>query len=336
MLPVHNGRRWVTCNGRGSAVSSSELSNLLNQGRYAECRGAAEALLQSGGLDPADQAGAYLALSQSLSALQANQEALGSAELAVHYARDCGDNDLLGRAICHSALVYYQNGLHKRAVSRLNEYFRYHALYRQARRLEGWVLHSLGLFYRAMGRGEQALAYFEKAWRWKVQEGGEPDQLEECRSDLIWQLLRHGDVDAAEGLLAESETHLSHRPEDRDGRARYWINLAYHHHMTGLHRRAMEAASQVVAVRGIAPVWKAQACLIIHHAARAVGKEQVAAGMAILARIQAGLARRPDLEEEATRSLLQMLQQHEEPPRLEELLAELGLRLRQRQEGNGE
>jgi hypothetical protein len=55
----------------------------------------------------------------------------------IHYARECGDNDLLGRAICHFAYVHHENRPYKRAASRMAEYVYYYRLYKEARALEG-------------------------------------------------------------------------------------------------------------------------------------------------------------------------------------------------------
>lgn len=309
------------------------LSDLFRQGRYADCRERAETLLVQGGLDPHGSAAVYLALSRSLSALHANQEALGPGELAVHYARTCGDNDLLGRAICHSAYAYYENRLYKRALARLTEYFYYYSLYKEARALEGWVFYNMAVLYRAMGRGTKALEYYLKAYRWHQAEGAGPQELERCRANLVWQYLKLGEIEPAEGHMERSEEYLVHFPNDLDARARHWNNLAYHAYMTGAFRRAMETAARVVGLRGVTPLRKAYACLTLHYTARALGTERVAMGMGVLARIQASVARRPDIEEEASRSLVQTLQQREGLPLMEDLFAELGLVVRPRQDG---
>lgn len=311
----------------------AQLSDLLRQGHYTACREQAERLLFQGDLDPVGLAGTYLALSRSLSALCANQEALGPAELALHFARDCGESDLLGSAICHSAYVYCENRLYKRAVARLAEYFYYYSLYREARSLEGWVLYNMGVFYRAMGRGTKALEYYTKALRWQERERAEPQELERCRANLAWQALKLGQVELAEACMAGSAAYLELYPSDMDARARHWNNLAFHAYLTGAHRRAMELASQVVGLRGVSPLRKAYACLTLHYTARSLGKERVAVGMAVLARIQASVARRPDVEEEASRSLLQMLQERDGLPLMEDLFAQLGLAMRPRQDG---
>jgi len=305
------------------------LVDLLRQGQYGDCRAQAEALLLHGGLDPQERAAVYLALSQSLSALHANQEALSPAELALHYARNCGENDLLARAICHSAYVYYENRLYKRAVARLAEYFYYYSLYKSARALEGWVLHNMAVFYRAMGRGTKALEYYAKAYRWHRNEGASPQQVEKCRANLAWQYLKMGEVQAAEAYLEGSEEYLVHHPNDLDARARHWNNQAFHAYMTGAYRQAMETAAKVVGLRGSTPLRKAHACLTLHYTARSLGQERVAIGMGVLARIQANVAHRPDLVEEADRCLVHMLQQREGLPLMEDLFAELGLRPRQ-------
>ncbi|MFZ5815664.1 MAG: hypothetical protein ACOY93_10240 [Bacillota bacterium] len=309
------------------------LSDLLRQGRFGECQERAENLLLRGGLDQKGRAAVYLALSRSLSSVHANQEALGPAELAVHYARDSGDNDLLGRAICHSAYAYHENRLYKRAAARLAEYFYYYSLYKQARSLEGWVLFNMAVFYRAMGRGSKALEYYAKAYRWSLSEGSSPQQVEKCRANLTWQLLRLGDIGSAELLLQGSEEYLLQFPNDLDARSRHWNNLAFHAFMAGAHQQAMEMAARVLGLQGVSPLRKAYACLTLHFTARALGRERVAAGMAVLARIQASVARRPDLEEEATRALLQMRQEKEGLPLMEDLFAQLGLTKRPRQDG---
>ncbi|MFZ5827641.1 MAG: hypothetical protein ACOY94_25335 [Bacillota bacterium] len=311
----------------------AHLSDLLREGRYGECREGAEALLLQGGLDRRGLAAVYLALSRSLSGASANQEALGPAELAVHYGRDCGDNDLLGRAICHSAYVYHENRLYKRAVARLAEYFYYYSLYVDARLLEGWVLYNMAVFYRAMGRGAKALEYYVKAYRWHLGEEAPPQQVEKCRANLAWQHLKMGEIGPAEACMEGSEEYLHRFPNDLDARSRHWNNLAFHAYMTGSYRRAMETAARVVGLRGATPLRKAYACMTLHHTARALGKERVAIGMAVLARIQASVARRPDVEEEASRSLLQILQQREGLPLMEDLFSELGLVVRLRQDG---
>ncbi len=310
-------------------MSGAGLADLLRQGKYADCRAHAETLLLRGGLDQVASVEVYLALSRSLSALHSNQEAIAPGELALHFARDCGQNDLLARAICHSAYVYYENRLYKRALARLAEYFYYYSLYKEARALEGWVLFNMAVFYRAMSRGSKALEYYTKAYRWHLQEGSSAQPLEKCRANLAWQYLKTGQIQEAEVYLEGSEEYLIHFPNDLDARARHWNNAAFHAYMTGAYRRAMELAARVMGMRGVTPIRKAYACLTLHYTARSLGKERVAIGMGVLARIQANVARRPDVVEEAEHCLVQILQQREGLPLMEDLFAELGLRPRQ-------
>jgi hypothetical protein len=77
-----------------------------------------------------------------------------------------------------------------------------------------------------------------------------------------------------------------------------------------------------MSIRGVSPPRKAQACLILHHTANAMGMGREAMGMGVLARIQASVARRPDLEEEVIRSMLRF-QQQQGLPLMEELFRAL-------------
>ncbi|HYG60786.1 MAG TPA: hypothetical protein VD902_22140, partial [Symbiobacteriaceae bacterium] len=193
-------------------------------------------------------------------------------------------------------------------VACLEEYFRDFALYNVSRALEGWSLAHLALFYQAMGRHPKALEYFQKAYRWHSEQGAGPQHLDEHRADLIWQSLKLGDTDAARPLLAESAVYLQEVPNDLDARARYLNNQAYLHYLSGGYTSALDAAIQVVHMRGVSALRKAQACLTLHYTAKAMGHRREAMGLGTLVRIQASLGRRPDLEEEATRSMLHMQQ----------------------------
>lgn len=92
----------------------SYLAELLRAQRFGECEEAAGAMLRREGLAATEKAHAFLALSRSLVALHAHQEALAPAELAAYFAGETADYDLLGRTLCHLAAVCDENRLHKR------------------------------------------------------------------------------------------------------------------------------------------------------------------------------------------------------------------------------
>ncbi|HYF93815.1 MAG TPA: hypothetical protein VD969_16505 [Symbiobacteriaceae bacterium] len=300
----------------------STLAVMLGERRYGECRDAASQLLQARDLTEPEKAQVFLALSDSRYALHAGQEAIGPAELAVYFGRQGGDYDLVGRALCHLATLYHESGLQKRAVNCLDEFFQYFGLYTRARALEGWVLSQLGLYYQAMGRGGKALDYFKRAYAWHMATGATPQALEEQRGRLVWQYLKLGNLDEAGELLGLSGAYLKGAPNDLDARACYLNNLAYRYFLIGRYGTAIDSAVQALQVRNASALRKGQACLTLHYAAKAMGLIPEAMGLGTLARIQANVARRPDIEEEATRSMLH-IQQYQGLPLMDELLRSL-------------
>lgn len=304
-------------------MNVSQLASLLDEGRYAECRAEAESVLRHAPLTDQDRARAFLALSYSSAALHAGQEALGTAELAVYFSRQSGEYEVTGHALCHLAFLCYESRLYKRAVHCLEEYFRSFTLYGEAKTLEGWVLAHLGLFYQAMGRSSKALEYLEKAYRWHQDRGALPPQVDHHRAEWVWHLLKAGRVEQVRDLLAASATYLCEYPNDIDARVRFYNNHAYFHYLRGSHEAALDYAMQAMQVRGISAARKAQACLTLHYATRALGLWKEARGMATLARIHASVSRRPELEEEATRALLH-LQTDSGLPLMDELFRSLG------------
>jgi tetratricopeptide (TPR) repeat protein len=299
-------------------VDASYVVELLRAGRFGECKAAAGALLRQAGLTAADRAQANLVLSRSLAVLHAHQESLAPAELAAHFARETAAYDLLGHALAHLAAVCQDNRLHKRSASCLEEYFQHFTLYDQSRALEGWVFHLTARCHQALGHNDKAAEYYEKAYRWH--RGAHPQQWEQHRAELAWHCLRHGRVARVGELLTESESYLQAAPNDLDARGHYLANAAYHSFMLGDYRAAIDTAIRLMKTRGLAPLRRAQACLILHHSAKAMGMPREAMGIGVLARIQASLARRPDLEEEIIRSMLQLqVQQKDGLPVVEEL-----------------
>lgn len=282
------------------------LAELLAERRFTECRAEAEQLIRRPDLAEDARTQACLALSYSLAALGDCQSAIGPGELALHYARRAGDYDAVGHALCHLAAMYHDNRLHKRALACLDEYLRQFTLFREARTLEGWVLAHLALFYRAMGQGQQALAYYQKAYRWHKENTAVPKQLDHHRAELTWQYLRLGRLEPAAELMALSAGYLKRAPNDLEARARYLNNQAYLAFLRSDHPGAFEAALEVVHMKGAPPARVAQACLTLLHSARTIGLRNEARALGNLARIHASVARRPDLEEEATRALLQV------------------------------
>lgn len=287
-------------------MDASELASLLDEGRYAEGRSAAEELLRHASLTDAERARAFLALSYCIAALHAGQESLGPAELAVHFSRQSSEYEVAAHALCHLAFLCYEHRLYKRATQCLEEYFQYFPHYGEAKTLEGWVLAHLGLFYQAMGRAPKAAEFYERAYRWHLEHAVSPAQVDQHRAEWLWQLLKLGRVDEAWELLSASGAYLREHPNDLDARARYYNNRAYYHYLSGHYTTALDIALQTMQVRGIAAIRKAQACLILHYTARAMNLWQDARGLATLARIHANVSRRPELEEEATRALLHL------------------------------
>jgi len=287
-------------------VEVADLAAHLSARRYGMARLGAEELLRRGGLTPLELAQTYLVLSRSLAALRANQEALGPAELAVHYSRQSGDHDLLGRALCHLAECASDLALYKRALVCLEEYLRHMPLYQRARNLEGMAFHLAAICHRAMWRESRAAEYFRKAYRWHLQQGAAPEQVERFRAELIWQDLRTGQMDRALPLLAESEGYVRQHPQDAAARIHLLRNQAYRAYLEGDHHTAAALAQQVVQTIGASAAQKACAYLVLHYTARAAGRRDDASAFGLLARMQAILARRADLERELTRSLLSM------------------------------
>ncbi|HLN62668.1 MAG TPA: hypothetical protein VK464_14070 [Symbiobacteriaceae bacterium] len=304
---------------------TSALGDLLSERRYGECRELAETILRRGSLTDGERGIVYLALSSSLAALHSNQEALGPGELAVYFSRCAGEHDLLGRALCHLAEVYHENGLYKRAVGCLDEYFLAFSLYNLARALEGRAFGQMAQSYQAMGRGPKALEYWRKAYRWHMDHRTDPQLVDLYRGKLVWQLLKLGQLEPVGALLGDSEAYLRQAPNDLEARARYLNNLAYQAYLTCRYGLAIDTAARVMGLRGARPVRKAQACLTLHYTARSLGLVREAVGFGLLGRIQASVARRPDLEDEATRALVHM-HQRETLPSIDELLRGLGRR----------
>jgi tetratricopeptide (TPR) repeat protein len=300
----------------------SMLAALLEERRFSECRAAAEQLLSDTGLAEADRAQAFLALSCSLSGLHTVQAAIGPAELAVLLSRQSGDYDLMGRSLCHLAMLYQQSGLHQRAADCLADYFHSFGLYRRARGMEGWVLSHLGLFNEAMGQTSKALEYYRRALAWHTDQGAEPALVEQHRGDLAWLLLKAGRLGEAKPLLEQSAEYLRVAPNDLEARACHQNCLAYRDYLSGNHDAALSLGIQVIQMPAVSAARKAHAYLTLHYAARAMGRIREAVGLGTLARIQATVAGRPDLADEAVRSVLH-IQQAGRLPQAEDLLESL-------------
>ncbi|HEY8346902.1 MAG TPA: hypothetical protein VIL07_06440 [Symbiobacteriaceae bacterium] len=300
----------------------ADLAALLAARRYREARHAAENLLRRGDLTVLEQAQTYLSLSYSLAALHLNQEALGPAELAVHYSRMTPDYDLLGRALYHLAELCADLALHKRALACLEQYFRQMPLYQRARALEGRAFHLAAVCHRNMWRESKAAEYFRKAYQWHLSQGLPPDRVEPIRAELIWQWLRIGQLERAAPLLAQSQQYVAETPQDVRARISLCNNLAYKAYLESAHPTAAARAEEAVRIIGATAAQKACAYLTLHYTARATGRRSDAVAFGMLARMQAILARRIDLERELTRSLLSM-QDHVSLPHVEALLQSL-------------
>lgn len=287
----------------------SRLLDMLKDEDYGPCRVEAEAMLHAGDLTPGDKAAVFHALSRSLCGLGFNQEALGPGELAVHFARETEQWDLLGRAICNLAFIYGLNRLYYAAVVRMEEYFDYLSRYDRSGSLVGWVYYNQAVFYREWGQMQRALECYEKAYQWSLAYETDPERTEKCRANLAWHCLRMGLCDRVSPLLSLSDRYLKERPDDRDAITRHWNNLAYQAYLQGDYERTVDIALATVRAAADLPVRRAYACLILHHTARALGMPKQAAGLAVLVRIQAFAARRPDIDEEVCRSVMQVQQQ---------------------------
>ncbi|HWI65234.1 MAG TPA: hypothetical protein VNT75_25670 [Symbiobacteriaceae bacterium] len=294
----------------------------MEEHRFGDCRDAATELLRTADLTGGEKAQAFLALSYSLAALQSGQEAISPAELAVYFSREAGDYDLTGRALCHLAVLYGENGLGKRAVACLDEYFQLYGLYGRARALEGRVLAQLAQLCLAASQVQKAVAYGKRACQWYVDHDESPRAREEQRGRLTWLYLKAGQVEPAKELLAATQEYLREAPNDLEARACFLSNTAYRYYLIGAYTSAIDMAVQVLEMRGVAAVWRAQACLTLHYTARALGRTREALGFGTLARIQATVARRADLEQEAIRSMLH-IGQKEGLPLMDELLRSL-------------
>ncbi len=304
------------------------LIDLLDAGRYTDCREAAEVLIRHGNLSPVEKAQVFLALSDSLAAMQSKQKAIGPGELAAHFCRETHQYDLLGRTLYHLGSLYHEVRLDKRALSCLQEYFRYVSLYRRARALEGRILHQMALCHRVMGRSKKALEYFRKALNWQRQHEPDVQRCERYRADLIRQHLQLVQAEPSVPLLSESHAYVKQHPGDLQARAAYLNNRALLALTERDYAAAVQAASRVIRLRGVPRAQRAEAYLILFETARAMDLHREALGMGVLTRIQAGIARRPDIEDAVSRAIIQM-QQHGNIPPVDELFRRIEQSARQ-------
>lgn len=282
-----------------------ELREWLAAGQYQRVKETAESWLLKPDLS-ADELALYnTALCAALVAMKEPVEALGPGERGLDAARRSGSPDAVAEALLYLADAYLGASHYSRAINLMNELL---AVTPHSDRAQGWigrVCDSLGSAYRALGRHERALENHRRAYEWGNRHEDEA-AIAGYRAHLIWAELKTGQLEAAAALLQEEAGYVSSAPGDTLAQARHLNNRAYLAFLQRDYSEATHGALQVFNLGKGMPGERARACITLHATARALGLPREAMGMGMLAKIQAQAARRPDLDDEVTKSMLQV------------------------------
>lgn len=302
------------------------LKKLLDRQEYRFCRDLARELLADESLSPNDRAVAQHALCRSLGGLGDSQEAAAAGEIAVFLAREAQAWDLLGQAILDSGAAYSMAGLYEKAVARLAEFFAHKASYSDALKYEGHIHYNTGVALHAMQRYHEAAEHFRRAQQHALQRGNLA-KADECRRNLVWNLMRGNLLDEVPALLNAGDQYVTAHPEDRRAYFDHLNDWAYYLYLEGRHTEAVPLIDEVLQNANDFPEVQAWTALTAHYMAKAEGLWTEALRMGVIANHRAFAANRWDQSEEIERSVQEILDAQGEEPAME-LLDQLGMHYR--------
>lgn len=283
------------------------LDMLLEQGQFAACRMVAEQMIEqlmarpcSEGDQPVsrwqehDLELAYLhyALSKCLFGLDEYETAAIKADMAGLLARKVNDLGLFAEAVHLAGACYGQAGSYRMAVQHFTQ-----CLAHAEGLLRAKAYYNRGHAYERQGAFNCAVADYEEAIC--LAEGLDPRLVRSAKANLAWDLILLKEFTRAEQLLEElGET------SDQVVQAQIAHDRLHMSHLQGRHMDAVMQAVQ--ALRQVGQQYqhvRARIALSAMSMASEQGLHEQASIFGILGKRLAGQAKRPDIDEEASRYL---------------------------------
>lgn len=289
--------------------------------RFEEMRQMAQTLLDNEQLSTREKAVCHDALALAHSFLNDHGKAVPAGEIAVYLARESGDFDLLGEAIYHSGIVYGRRRWHEPAADRFEEYFQYLSLYTTAKELQPKVLFNQGVAYRWLRDYRTSVKKLRQAWELVRETQGQRQQ--NYRWDLVWVCMLAGELDGVPELLAQGRAYLNQHPEDREAYFQQLNDEARYALLTGDLADAYKKAMEVIKQGDAFPDMQAVAGLTVHYLAVKRGMHLDALIIGCYVKQKAAAARRPDLDEEISKSIIE-IDARSDGALMRELLNQLG------------
>jgi len=289
----------------GQPLQVSQLSRLLETGEYKRCLEAAASLLAEGGHDKEGQARIYAAITRSCLALTDYPAAVEAGRTAVLLAEASGSADVLGSALVDLATALGNTRRFEAALATFARYLQMLPLFTAARCLEGRALQRQADTCRRAGRPEEAVRAYRRAMRWFQRYGDDAGAIG-CAQALVRLHIDQGQLRSAARLLAVLDGHARAHPGDHEFLGTQLVDRALFHLRSG---RSVESAREAMAALELSPSL-AVACraqMMLAHAALEQNKPADALNFLFAARVGAIDARLYDLEFEASRLLLSVL-----------------------------
>lgn len=320
---------WAVCPvvvKGGNLMGIEVLRTLLERREYRVSADLARDLLAGKTLSLADRAVAQHALCRSLAGLGDAQEAASAGELAVFLAREAEAWDLLGRAILDSGGAYGTAGLYEKAVARFAEFFDHKDNYQEALQYEVQIHYNTGVALHALHRYREAAVHFTNAYRHALALGNQ-GAADKYRRNLVWSLMRGGDLAEVPRLLAEGDRYIEANPDDLQAHFSHLNDRAFYLYLEGRHTDATPLITEVLQKAHAYRDIQAWAAMIAHYMAKAEGLWSEALRMGYIANHHAFAADRVDQIAEIKRSMQEIITDQGEGP-VAEVLDQMGLRYR--------
>jgi tetratricopeptide (TPR) repeat protein len=290
------------------------LIRLMEEGEFERCLHLAEQLWVQGDRSLSDKAKINLVICRCR---LGSRDPLGAIEpgiLAVEFARDGGEYDLLGRALLNLGTAYVGVHQYDNALAQFEAYLSFRPQYKFAGRLEGAIWKHIGVTYQRMLESQKALEALERARGWFAQRSIDHSAFT-CTHDMINTYFQMHETDPLTSLepvrplLTHQKVIARRNAEQPYYLGTYLLDLAAFSLHEGKIAQVEALARQASLVYRGDRIHLIHCEMLLHRAALEAGNARGAVGHALAAWIQAAEGRLTDLEFLACQAMADVLNQ---------------------------
>lgn len=285
------------------------VEDLLQREQWSACADQSALALTQGEWSREQKAFLNFARSRSLSKLGKATSALEPGRLALYLAEEGEDFDFIGKAILNLALILHRiPGMERSTVEVQRRFFDFFPRYKSMRDRYLTAQFNLGVYLRAAGMYEDALAQFDRTYR-EALKRGDTRVADMSRNSATWEALRLERIPLAESLIRAGEPYNTPDPIMQ---ASHFIDLAQLSYLKQNYPAACGYAYRAATLCKDSDELCARALEILNRVSDRTGDPKAALLVGLLAKLKAEKSHRRDIAGQAAASIRNLALRHPE------------------------